>query len=70
MRPWKTTPEDEANNGPYPDYAAFERWFYESIDETLPEGEDFILDNLTPGQQTHLYSTMCDAFDAFDEATQ
>ena len=63
MRPWKATPEEEERDGVYSDYAAFERWFFSTIDETLPDYEEWIWDNLTLNQQLHLYVRLSQEFD-------
>ena len=63
MRPWKATPEEEDRDGVYCDYSAYERWFVETIDETLPDYADLIWDNMTTTQQLHLYVKLAQEFD-------
>ena len=70
MRPWKATPEEEERDGVYSDYAAFERWFYETIDETLPHYEEVIWDNLAMTQQIHLYAKLAQEFDKLEKVDE
>jgi hypothetical protein len=66
-RPWQPTPAEAEQHGYYSDYAAFERWFQEAIDDSLHPDEDSIWDNMNTFQQIHLYVVLAKAFDAIGE---
>lgn len=62
-RPWVVTPEDVERDGVWADYAAFERWWYETVEETLPDCESSIWDGMSVSQQSHVYVCLCKFFD-------
>jgi len=70
MRPWKATPEEEEREGAYCDYAAFERWFFDHIDDLLPYYEEGIWGSLSTTQQVHLYTRLARSFDDLDKPVE
>lgn len=67
MRPWKATPEEEEKDGAWSDYTAFQRWFREFIEDSMPD-EESIIDDLNGYQKATLYSRLAMAFDAIGAA--